>query len=199
MTTSSLHLSLIWNIFLLHLLYIYAHPHILRKCTIVGFFYIHLYDLCLCTLNSTHVIIYYIFTQYLRKKYNRKSNFNCDYVHKINKINHFHFYIILYTFLFVRIFLSVYPYSLHYSVFEKKYLPWSRIHEFRWGLGITLGKLSDLRFLYGFLITMGKGLWFFIRYSSSSFHFCLNCRNCKRLHDLEEIQALRQNCGGDYE
>jgi len=83
-----------------------------------GFSYIHLYDLCLCIPNSANVIIY-IFTQYLRKKYNRKSNFNCDYVHKINKINHFHFYIILYTFLFVRIF---YLYILTLFSFREKLL-----------------------------------------------------------------------------
>jgi hypothetical protein len=137
-TISSLHLSLISNIFLLHLLYIYAHPHILRKCTIAGFCHIHLYDLCLCILNSTQAIIY-IFTQYLRKKYNRKSNFNCDYVHKINKINPF--YIILFKILFL---LFLYVYILSIFSFRGNYSPSSR----------SVKRATDVHmntFLYGLL------------------------------------------------
>ncbi len=50
-------------------------------------------------------------------------------------------------------------------------------------------------------LTIGKGVWFSIRLSSFLLYSVqeqeLNCRNCKRLREFEEIELSRQSCRGD--
>ncbi len=46
--------------------------------------------------------------------------------------------------------------------------------------------------------TAGKRVWFSIRFSSFLYSVQqLNCRNCKRLREFEEIKSSRQSCRGD--
>ncbi len=48
---------------------------------------------------------------------------------------------------------------------------------------------------------IGNGVWFSIRFSSFIFYSVqyLNCRNCKRLREFEEIEISRHSCRGNCE
>ncbi len=60
--------------------------------------------------------------------------------------------------------------------------------QFHWNFWAKSWKFSDLRFLYGFLKPLGRGVWFssFLLYSVPYSNWT---RNCKKLREFKEIET----------